>query len=279
MKRSILLAVLMLITSMHFSATPSYAGFVIGGWDATRNSTYGINGAGSTELNADLAANFPTATITSTGTLTSSYLSTINILIISDGTGNTTATTALSAAEQTALLNFVRGGGSAIITVDNDTFQSGVSAINNSYISPFGLHVTGTLNTSQFATATSTVGPILNGPFGLVSTLYSNYPGYFDSLGSFGTSLANLNANNIPLIAEITPGSLGVGSGGVLFASDNLLGDGSFNQSDNTRLFNNAIAAFAPSAVPEPTSLLMLGSGMITVLMIARRRSSPASRS
>jgi len=263
-------AMLILSASLLFVATPSYAGLVIGGWDASRNSTYGIEGNGSAELDSDLAANFPSATITSTGTLTPSYLSTINILVISDDAGNGSATTALSASEQSALVNFVKSGGSAIITVVNDRYPS---VINNSYVSPFGLHVTGTLGGNQIADATSTSGPILNGPFGLVSAVDSFYPGFFDSLGSSAISLATLS-NNMPLVAEIAPGSLGIGSGGVLLASDSILTDGTFVANDNATLFNNAIAAFSPSlsAVPEPTGLLLLGSGMITAMAIARCR-------
>jgi hypothetical protein len=195
MKLYVLAAILAFSASTLFWVSPSCAGLVIGGWDATRNGTYGINGSGSTQLVADINAAFHGATITSTGTLNSAYLSTINVLVIGDASGGSSATTALSAAEQTALLNFVKSGGSAIISVDNDTFQSGVSAINNSYVSPFDLQVTGTLSATQLATATTTVGPIVNGPFGIVSTLDSNFPGYFDSLGGSATSLADLNVN------------------------------------------------------------------------------------
>ena len=251
------------------NAQPSHAGLVIGGWDSSRNSGAGINGPYLTQLTTDISAKFPTATITSTSTLTASYLSTVNILVIGDGVADTTATTALSGAEQTALYNFVLGGGSAIITVDNDTFQSGVSAINNSYISPFGLHVTGTINGYQLATATTSTGPIMNGPFGPVSTLQSAWPGYFDSLGSYATSLATLNTNSQPLIAEIAPGVLGSGSGGVLIASDSILNNGVFDQHDNAILFNNAVIDFSQATVPEPSSivLLVIGGLVMTIHM------------
>jgi hypothetical protein len=87
-------------------------------------------------------------------------------------TCSSSATTPLSLSEQNALLDCVKGGGGAIIVVDNDTFAGpGTDSVNQSFISSFGLHVTGTLTATQPATLSAPGNMITDGPFGNVSCL------------------------------------------------------------------------------------------------------------
>ena len=183
-------------------------------------------------------------------TLSAANLAGVQVLIIGSGTGYDTDTTALSSSEQSALLNFVQHGGRAIISVNNDTFAgSSTSTVNNSYISPFGLHVTGTRTGIQLASVTSTSSPVTNGPFGLVSSIQTYYPGWLDNLGSNANSLATLNFNGQPMLAVINPGTLGPGSGGVVIYSDSILanteipgGVNEYMSADNQTLARNSIA-------------------------------------
>ena len=193
-------------------------------------------------------------------TLTAANLAGVQVLIIGSATGYNTDTTALSSSEQSALLNFVQHGGGVIISVNNDAFAgSSTSTVNNSYISPFGLHVTGAGTGIQLASVTSTSSPVTNGPFGLVSSIETDYPGWFDNLGSNADSLATLNFNGQPMLAVINPGTLETGSGGVVIYSDSILaingspdGAGGYMSADNQTLARNSIAFLsADGATPN----------------------------
>jgi hypothetical protein len=236
------------------------AGIVFGGWDSSRGGAHGSLGEGSgmSDIRSDIQSTFSGSSIVSMSTLSASNLAGVQVLIIGSGTGDNTDTTALSSSEQAALLNFVKSGGGAIISVDNDTFAgSGTPAVNNSYISPFGLHATGTLNGIQLATVTDSSSPVTNGPFGLVSSIGTNYPGWLNNLGSNAQSLATLNYNGETMLAAINPGVLGPGSGGVVIYSDSILINGTINTWDDQTLANNTIAFVMSQSVPEPSSLVL----------------------
>jgi hypothetical protein len=122
------------------------------------------------------------------------------------------AITPLSAAEQTALLNFVLGGGTALIFADNSAFDPNAPAANASLLAPFGVTVTGTLNGLSNAPILNLSGP-LTGPFSPVTTFAANYPGYFNGTG-LGSVLADLNGDTTkPAVERFAPGTLGAGSG------------------------------------------------------------------
>jgi autotransporter-associated beta strand protein len=220
---------------------------VIGGFDSSRGGSFSLaTGTFEAQARTDLASSFPSYTISSSPTLTPSYLATVNdVFIASPNTGSSTSN-ALSSSEQSALLNYVLAGGGAIIAVDNNTFAgAGTDAVNQSFISPFGLHVTGTLSGSQNATITNLTNPVINGPFGVVSTFETNFPGFFDSLGTNAAGLAQFTSNETA-IAVITPGILGAHSGAVVLLSDS----DTFDAGDsNDVLFENAVAYTVPVAL------------------------------
>jgi Bacterial Ig-like domain (group 3) len=90
---------------------------------------------------------------------------------------------------------------------------------------------------------------VTNGPFGLVSSIETAGPGWFDNLGSNADSLATLNFNGQPMLAVINPGTLGTGSGGVVIYSDTILanneapgGKNEYMSADNQTLARNSIA-------------------------------------
>ena len=159
--------------------------------------------------------------------------------------------------------------------VDNNSFGGAgapTDAVNQSFIAPFGLHVTGKLSANPaLAITTNSMHPITNGPFGMVSSFATGDPGWFDNLGPNAIELADLQANNNTALAVINRGALSPTSGGVVALSD-------FNTFDNTRLplannrvlERNAIAYLAPT-VPEPSTAIF-GLAITVQCVLNRRR-------
>jgi len=98
--------------------------------------------------------------------LTDAFFASVDVALLSSTTSSSSST-ALSADEQAALLRFVQNGGGAVIVVDNDGSSAGADAANNSFLAPFGMHVTGTHPTfSSAATITNpAASPVTSGPF------------------------------------------------------------------------------------------------------------------
>ena len=269
------LVVLLWLTLIFVGSTErAWGGFEFGGFDLSRGGGLSLaDGSMTSALQGDISSTFPGSTLTASSTLTSSYLSTIQILIVSSGTSDNTATTPLSSSEQTALLNFIKAGGGAIILVDNDTFAGTPTSsnANNSFLSPFGLHITGTLNGVQAVNVTNSSHPVTNGPFGPVTGYTTNFPGWFDILGPTAIGLANLASNNQVVLAAINPGTLMAGSGGVVFLGDANAVTDQFSNPSDVRLINNAIAFVGPSlsAVPEPSSLVLGSLALVSVAVFA----------
>ena len=86
----------------------SSSGVVIGAFDATRGGTFGLgnstSGASAAAMRAEILTRFPGATIIGVGIggLTSAFLSTVNVVWLNSVSNSTTASSRLSAAEQSA---------------------------------------------------------------------------------------------------------------------------------------------------------------------------------
>jgi hypothetical protein len=238
-------------------------GIVIGCFDTNRASVFSPSeGSAMAVFRANIASNFPSATFESTNLLTTNFLSSINLLVVTAIYGNSTGITPLSAAEQGALTNFVQAGGAALLFADNDLqFQPASQSI----VQPFGLDCTGNLPGSVMATITNLNYPVTDGPFGSVSNYtVASYPGWFDALGPYATGIATLNPNGEVSLAAIAPGLLGGKSGGVVFFSDSTINDGSFTNTLPT-LVDNAID-FALTPPSHPTLLISNNyNGSVTV--------------
>jgi hypothetical protein len=222
---------------------------VIGCFDTNRAGVFSPSaGSSMTSFRANIAANFPGATFQSTNLLTSSFLSSINLLVITAVGGNTSGITPLNAAEQGALTNFVLAGGAALLCADNDIqFQPA----SQSMVQPFGLDCTGNLPNSVVATITNLTHPVTDGPFGAVTSYtVASYPGWFDILGPYAVGIATLNPNGEVSLAAIAPGVLSGTSGGVVFFSDSTINDGSFTNTLPTLVDNAVDFVLAPSARP-----------------------------
>jgi hypothetical protein len=160
-----------------FSASVSNA-FEIVTFNATRGGVSSLSdSAAYASTRTMISTDFPGTTIVGVPTLTTAALTGVQVVWIGSGFGDSTATSALSASEQSALLTFVQGGGTAVLFGENDTFDPNAPTVNNSFMSPFGAHTTGTLAGTQAYTLLSPTSYPLTGPFGAVSSLSSNYPG------------------------------------------------------------------------------------------------------
>lgn len=252
--------------------------FVVGGFNAARGGFESLAPGEDSVLAADITTAFPGTTFDFTNTLTSSFLTGVNVAILGVATSDVSAITPLTASEQTALLNFVLGGGTALIFADNSEFDPNAPAANASLLSPFGVSVTGTLTGIVNAPILNPTGP-LTSPFA-VTQFATNFPGYFSNTGG-GTVLADLNGNPAePAIVRFAPGQLGPGSGAVVFFSDSdAMVAGDSLTSTNLNLILNAFAMTetadplvpADSAVPEPSTLPLVGLALGGLAVIRRR--------
>jgi len=137
------------------AANPVPAAVVVGGFDATRGGFESLAPGEDSALASDIVSAYPGTTFSFTDTLTPSFFSGINVVILGVATTDFNAITPLSSSEQGALSNFVLNGGTALIFTDNSTFSSNALTANASLLTPFGLSATGTLEGSVTA-------PILN---------------------------------------------------------------------------------------------------------------------
>ena len=180
-------------------------GIVIGGFDAARGGFESLAPGEDSALATDISSAISGTTFSFTNMITPSFLSGVQVVILGVATTDTSAVTPLSPSEQTALQNFVLGGGTALIFADNSTFAPNAPATNASFLNPFGVTITGTLGGGRTAPIINPTGP-LTSPFP-VSAFYGYYTGYFSDIGS-GTVLANFGAGE-PAIDYIAPGVLG----------------------------------------------------------------------
>ncbi len=214
----------------------SSGGLKIGAFNGTRGGVYSLaDGANAAGMRTQIQNNFPGASIVGTTTLTSTFLATVNVVWLNSVSSDTSATSALSAAEQSALQNFVSAGGGAVLFGENGAFD------DSTLLSPFGLTTTGTSVGVTSGTITNMTHPLTHGPFGDVATLSSNYPGNLTGLGG-ATSLGTWNSTNQSALAVLTSGR-----GKVVALSDvNVYAD-RLAAADNSKLLLNTLAFMQPA--------------------------------
>ena len=188
-----------------------------------------------TGLVAAIKAAFPQTRFKLHANLTRKYLETVDVVVIGVAEGGETEITPLTAKEQSALRAFVRHGGAAVLFCDNKVQFNPAS---NSFLAPFRMASDGKLPDAQTLNfVAGTNDPVQSGPFGTVAQLDYNWPGWFTKIGP-ATVLGTL-ANGKPGLAYLLKGSLGAGSGAVVFFADSsLMGDGQRTAEDQTAILN-----------------------------------------
>lgn len=249
--------------------------FAVGSFTAARGGFESLAPGEDSSLANDIASAFPGTTFQFTNTLATSFLNSVNVVILGVATTDSTAITPLSASEQAALLNFVDSGGTALIFSDNSTFDSDAPAANASLLSPFGVTTTGTVIAN--APILNLTGP-LTGPFTPVTEFATNFAGYYTNTGG-GTVLADLSGNPAePAIDYFAPGSLSAGSGAVvLFSDSDAMVAGDSLTATNLNLMLNAFALTGTAPVtttPEPNTLLLFGIALGGLIAIRHRKAA-----
>lgn len=216
-------------------------------------------------LRSDIATQLPDYSVLETSTLSAASLSGVDVAWLGVVRANGLAVT-LSASEQTALMNFVVAGGTAVLFCDNDTFASTAPAANASFVSPFGVSIAGTMSGDTTHTVVNGSNFIMNGVFGSVgATLTTSYPGYFSTVPPSAQVLARIGSNNEASVLWIPAGTLAPTSGDVIMFSDSgFRGTGGAISSNFDRMYRNILAQ-----VPSPSGLIVFGAG---ALAMARRR-------
>jgi PEP-CTERM motif len=253
------------------------SGPVVGGFDATRGGFESLQN--DTTLANEISAAFPGTTFTYTDTLTSSFFTGVNVAILGVAYGDSTPISPLTSFEQSALYNFVLGGGTALIFSDNNSFGSTTTAqaANASLLSPFGVTATGTLDGIQNANIIDPTGP-LTSPFTPVNPFQGNYPGWYSDTNN-GQVLADWNANGEPAIDYFKPTVFGPRSGAVVLFADSdamVAGEDLTTQTENLVLNAFGTYTLAPPPIPEPSTWAMILIGFAGLGYAGYRRGRAA---
>jgi hypothetical protein len=249
---------------------------VIGSWDLARGGNSSVKDSpAQAGTRALISAISPGATLTASNTLTSAYLSSIDVLLIGGQTADGFFISALSASEQAALFNFVSAGGNAAIVTEREPQGgAGGDAVRESLIDPFGMDTTGDSH-APTATFINTLHPIAHGPFGNITQFGLNASGWYNNLGPYAVPLATDDFFGQPVLAVIENGAIGPMSGRAVFLADgNALDAGSFH---SLALAGNVLTYLIP--VPEPSSGVMALLAMVGIVGASYRRAAKWSSS
>lgn len=235
---------------------------VVGGFDSPRSGSYGYLASPRTVVaKALLLVMYPGVELPGTQELTPEFLSGLDaaLLVTSEPAGS--IDTPLSASEQTALFDYIKAGGNALI-VGEGGFDN--VAVDQSFFTPFGITAVGREGGTEKATVIQpNTHPIVNGPYGTFTTLTGDNVGWFSNLGPYAQPLANLDFNGQPILAVIERGALGPGSGAVVLTADSDL------------LFNLPLSqniARYLLEVPEPSTWLLMLPGAAGLFALGKRR-------
>jgi hypothetical protein len=268
----------LLAWSLMAAATSNGAAIVVGAFSTTRADVSSVaQGQYTEELRASVIRAYPGSSFVGLDSLTPAALNAVDIVMV--GAPTFSSPIFLSSAEQAALMNFLKGGGGALIYIDNDTYAGAPASddANETFLDPFGMDSTGRTVPPATLSNVAPNHPVMNGPFGTVTAFTTNYGGWFDNLGANAVALARYDANSEPALAAIAPGALGLGSGGVVFIpdADSLVDSadgGLFGAPDNEKLYLNSIAFVIPE--PSTTALLFATALIAARPMCGRRRES-----
>jgi len=193
---------------------------IIGGFDYDRSGDASFPlGTNFSQARTAILSYYPSTMFTNFTTLTASNLAAVKILIIGTASTVTNKISPLTGEEQTALLDFVKAGGAAILLTENDSFSPSANTANNSFLTPFGMGSAGTIAGPAYLGVPSPLEHLVtSGPFGVVTNYTQFEPGAITNLGPYATALVPNDAGTA--LAVIDSGLIVAGSGPVVFFSD-----------------------------------------------------------
>ena len=217
--------------------------FTVGVFDEERGGRFNFaDSTAQADLREALKTSFPNMSFLRSSVLDDAFLASVDVLMLSSAKTNSSAVEGLTQPEQVSLKGFVEAGGGAVIFVDNDAFAGrGSDVVNESFLDPFGLDVTGNLRGQQAVVVLPLDNPVTNGSFGRVANFNMLFTGYFEALGRPALNLAMLDENGEAALAYLMRGALEAGSGGVSFFADTNLTVDSFDENVGV-LLKNALA-------------------------------------
>jgi len=227
-------------------AQPFAAAARIGGWDSSRGGHASIvNGMDFSHIRADLATLFPSSTVSSTSQLTTSYLSSVDVLLLDPVFNVINVEVApLTADEQLALLTWVQQGGRALIIAENPSYN----AASRSFVEPFGLQVGAQSLTGLWSgaiTNSTSFASITNGPYGVVNSFQGGFATWFPQTAS-ATVLGTWSSGGAGIAA------MKYGQGSLVFFADVAL-IANYHGANNTALRRNTLNYLIN--VPEPATM------------------------
>ena len=247
---------------------------MIGGFDFDRGGEESLIPSENATLSAEISSAFPGATFQFTSELTPQFFSGIQVAIFGVATAPRSSVNPLTTSEQSALLNFVLGGGTALIFADNTGYSAESPTTNASFLSPFGVTMTGNLGGVLTAPLVNPTGP-LTGPYPAQRGLWK-LPRILQRYRT-GDGAGQLRRGRAGRRLS-APGVLGPHSGTlVLFADSDALFAGDPVAAMDLNLILNAIDSYQ-SSVPEPSTwvTMLLGVGGVGVAVYLKKRRGAA---
>ena len=114
--------------------------------------------------------------------------------------------------------------------------------------------------------------PVTNGPFGKATDFAGDYTDYFDSLGSYATSLGTWDSNG----ARACRDRSGSSERGAELSSSSSDANQAFDTSNQKLMLNST--AYGGASVPEPSSLIMGIVGLAMAGGVASAAADPIDR-
>jgi hypothetical protein len=227
-----------------FCAPPlANADFVIGSWNLLRGGFDSLADSPDQAAQRALIHSYrPDITLTSTSVLTSGYLSTVDAFVLGGQRSSSDAVSPLSAAEQSALFNFVSDGGRLLVATWNGNFDGATGdASRASIYAPFGMATDGQVSGSSVVA--DSLHPIVNGPYGHLTSFPLDRGGWYTNLGPYAQAVYLEPSGLNPMLATIEAGGISPTSGRAVFVAD-------ANAFSSIALSGNILAYLVP--VPEP---------------------------